>query len=311
MRIFDKNLKTMDKRILLALLLLLLLLLLGSGFWGFRQSQSKKALSMANTEMEKEIKGVETLKQDLSAEVETLRQSYQALAEENQILQGSLTYAESQLAGKDAEVRAAKKNAARQVNGLRGEIQALLATRSELEASISQLQAENDSLRTRTGVLERDLSAAREEKTALANLNQTMQGELKRLALADFKATAFQVEVETRRQSATAKSGKARRILVTFDLTGVAPENQGIRPLYLVVTNDKGVPISGSDIQAKSVVNGQSMDILAVRGKDVNLTANQRLSFNYDLEDKLKGGFYRVSVYTDIGLLGTASFRLQ
>ena len=160
-------------------------------------------------------------------------------------------------------------------------------------------------------MLERDLSAAREEKTALANLNQTMQGELKRLALADFKATAFQVEVETRRQSATAKSGKARRILVTFDLTGVAPENQGIRPLYLVVTNDKGVPISGSDIQAKSMVNGQNMDILAVRGKDVNLTANQRLSFNYDLEDKLSGGFYRVSVYTDIGLLGAASFRLQ
>jgi hypothetical protein len=53
------------------------------------------------------------------------------------------------------------------------------------------------------------------------------------------------------------------------------------------------------------------MDILAVRGKDVNLTANQRLSFNYDLEDKLNGGFYRVSVYTDIGLLGTSSFRLQ
>ena len=99
----------MDKRILLALLLLLLLLLLGSSFWGFRQSQSKKALSLANTEMEKEIKGVETLKQDLSAEVETLRQSYQALAEENQILQGSLTYAETQLAGKDAEIRAAKK----------------------------------------------------------------------------------------------------------------------------------------------------------------------------------------------------------
>ena len=146
---------------------------------------------------------------------------------------------------------------------------------------------------------------------ALSNLNQTIQGELRRLTLANFKATAFQVEVEGRRPVATSRSGKARRVLVTFDLTGVPTEYQGIRPLYLVITNDKGVPVGGSDIQAKSVVNGQVMDLLAVKAKDVNITANQRLSFTHDLEDRLRSGFYRVSVYTDIGLLGAASFRLQ
>lgn len=301
----------MDKRIVLALLILLLLAFLGTGFWGFRQSQSKQALVIENTEMDKEINSVKALKEDLSREVEELRQSYQTLAEENQVLQGSLADVESSLSLKDAEIRAAKKNAMGQVNGLKGEIQGLLAARRELEASIYQLQSENDSLRVRTGVLERDLSVVKEEKAALANLNQTIQSELRKLTLADFKATAFQVEVETRRASATAKSGKARRILVTFDLTGVPTGYQGIRPLYLVVTDDKGVPISGSDIQAKSTVNGQVMDILAVRGKDVNLSINQRLSFNYDLESRLRTGFYRVSVYTDIGLLGAASFRLQ
>ena len=301
----------MDKRIVLALLILLLLAFLGTGFWGFRQSQSKEQLTLEKTSMEEEINSVKALKEDLTKEVDELRQSYQVLAEENQILQGSLSDVESILAKKDAEIRAAKKNSLGQVNGLRSEIQGLLAARSELEASISQLQSENDSLRVRTGVLERDLSIAQEEKTALANLNQTIQSELRKLTLADFKATAFQVEVETKRASATAKSGKARRILVTFDLTGVPSAYHGIRPLYLVVTDEKGVPVTGSDIQAKSTVNGQSMDILAVRGKDVNLSANQRLSFNYDLESKLRTGFYRVSVYTDIGMLGAASFRLQ
>lgn len=301
----------MDKRIVLALLILLLLAFLGTGFWGFRQSQSKQELALEKTNMEEEISSVKALKEDLSKEVDALRQSYQVLVEENQILQGSLSDVESLLTKKDAEIRAAKKNGLGQVNGLRSEIQGLLAARSELEASISQLQSENDSLRVRTGTLERDLSIAQEEKKALANLNQTIQSELRKLTLADFKATAFQVEVETKRASATARSGKARRILVTFDLIGVPAAYQGIRPLYLVVTDEKGVPVAGSDIQAKSTVNGQSVDVLAVRGKDVNLTASQRLSFNYDLESKLRTGFYRVSVYTDIGLLGAASFRLQ
>ncbi|MFM8449905.1 MAG: hypothetical protein ACKOAY_07350, partial [Haliscomenobacter sp.] len=135
----------MDKRIVLALLILLLLAFLGTGFWGFRQSQSKQELALEKTTMEEEISSVKALKEDLSKEVDALRQSYQVLVEENQILQGSLSDVESLLTKKDAEIRAAKKNGLGQVNGLRSEIQGLLAARSELEASISQLQSENDS----------------------------------------------------------------------------------------------------------------------------------------------------------------------
>jgi hypothetical protein len=48
-----------------------------------------------------------------------------------------------------------------------------------------------------------------------------------------------------------------------------------------------------------------------VQQKDTDIVENQRLTFNYELEDKLKSGYYRVAVYTDIGLLGASSFRLQ
>jgi hypothetical protein len=53
------------------------------------------------------------------------------------------------------------------------------------------------------------------------------------------------------------------------------------------------------------------VELIAARARDVNITASQRLSFTHDLEDRLRPGFYRVSVFTDIGLLGAASFRLQ
>lgn len=301
----------MDKRALTILLILLLLALLGVGYWGFNQNKLRSAAQLDKEDLQEELEGIRNLKEELTWEVDSLRKAYNDLAEENETLQGTLAATQSQVAQKEAQVRAARSNAAGQVNGLRAEIQALLASKAELEGKINELEAENMALRERTGVLERDLSLAQEEKDALSKLNQTIQGELRRLTLANFKATAFQVEVEARRPVATSKSGRARRILVTFDLADVPEAYRGIRPLYLVVTNDQGVPIPGSDIQAKSNVNGQMMDLLAVRAKDVNITASQRLSFTHDLEDRLRTGFYRVSVFTDIGLLGAASFRLQ
>jgi hypothetical protein len=53
------------------------------------------------------------------------------------------------------------------------------------------------------------------------------------------------------------------------------------------------------------------MALNAVSGKEVNITSNQRLSFSHNMEDKLKPGFYRVAVYADLGMLGSANFRLD
>jgi hypothetical protein len=53
------------------------------------------------------------------------------------------------------------------------------------------------------------------------------------------------------------------------------------------------------------------MDIIAVKAKDVDIAENQRLSFVYDLEEKLDPGFYRVSIFTEIGMLGSSSIRLR
>ena len=156
-----------------------------------------------------------------------------------------------------------------------------------------------------------NLNEANKDKAALANLNRTMQEEVKKLTLNNFKASAFQVEVETPKSKLTVKSNKARRIVVNFDLTDVPDEYQGVRTIYMAITNDNGVPVPGSNISKNISVNGQTMPLNAVSGKEVNITSNQRLSFSHNMEDKLKAGFYRVAVYTDIGMLGSANFRLD
>jgi len=307
----ENNQNNTAKRSLIILAILLGLGTIGAGIWGFSQKKAVTELQSTNQAMKAELGGLADLKTELASQVDSLENAYQTLAGENQNLQGSLADAQSALSRKDAEIKATKTNRLSEVNGLKGEIQQLLAEKANLETVINDLQEENQTLKERTGQLERDLTVVRTENTSLGNLNKTMQSELKRLTLANFKASGFQVEVEARKPKATASSGKARRVKVSFDLIEVPQEYQGLRPLYLVITNDKGVPIQGSGIQAKAVVNGSTMDLLAVKAKDVNITATQRLSFSHELEEKLRDGVYLVSVFTDIGMLGASSFRLQ
>jgi S-adenosylmethionine synthetase len=100
--------------------------------------------------------------------------------------------------------------------------------------------------------------------------------------------------------------------MVSFDLVNVPDEFQGVRPVYLVITDDKGTPIRiANPINAQVQINGAAMDIQAVSTREENIAENQRLSFNHDLEEKLRSGYYRVAVYTDVGLLGASSFRLR
>lgn len=294
------------------LIVLLLLLLMGVGYWGFSNYSAKKDMATANQELTTKVGDLTSLRDNLEKQVDSLEQAYATLAQENESLQGSVAAAQEKIAAQAATINKIKKQSSSETVNLKDQIEQLLKAKAMLEASITDLQEENDSLRMLTGQLTADLATAKSENEALASLNNTIQDELKRLTLANFKATAFRVEVEKKRPKATAKAGRARRILVSFDLTGVVPQYRGLRPLYLVITDDKGTPIKTSNpIQAKVNVNGQVMDILAVKEQDVNVVENQRLSFNHDLEDKLKAGYYRVAVYTDIGLLGASSFRLQ
>lgn len=302
----------MNSRGLIIIAAVLALLVLLAGWWGLSQKRERAALTEENEMLSSSLHDMEVLKKDLAEEVDSLRMAYENLAEENTALSGSLSEVESRLAQRDAALRSAKNQSASQVNNLRAEIQELLAAKSQLEQTIYAVKAENDSLRNVTGRLEADLTLVRADNEALNKMNNTIQDELKRLTLANFKATAFQVEPEMRSNKATAKSGRTRRIKVTFDLANVPTEYQGTRPLYLVITNDNGIPIpSENPLQAQSIVGGQRMDLIAQEAKEVNVGDSQRLSFAHELSEKLERGFYRASVYTDIGLLGAASFRLQ
>lgn len=299
------------ERNLIAIIIILLIALAGTSYWAFFKKQENTIITNENVAYQSENKELISLRDSLVSQVESLSSNFAALSEENQSLQGSLNEAKVELASKIKSLSLYKKNSAKEANNLRAEILQLLAVKAELEESISALQEENDNLKVENTSLTTNLNEANKDNAALANLNRTMQEEVKKLTLNNFKASAFQVEVENPKSKLTVKSNKARRIVVNFDLTSIPDEYQGVRIIYMAITNDNGIPVPGSNISKNIVVNGQSMPLNAVSGKEVNITSNQRLSFSHNMEDKLKPGFYRVAVYTDIGMLGSANFRLD
>jgi len=306
----------MDKRTLSIIALLLLIGLLVAIIWGFGKAQKAKELAVSEANVTQELQQMTLLRDGLAQEVESLSASYTDLAETNAELEGSLTNAQEELKRANAALARAKTTNANDKEvafEMRKQIEDLIAVRSDFERSIGVIRAENDSLRNRTMVLETQLGTSRSENEALASLNQSMQAEIEKLTLENFKATAFQVELtKGKKDRVTAKGRRARRIAVSFDLANVPEEYQGVRPLYLVVTDAKGTPItSETTIPVKANVNGQNMDLMAISTREVNIEESQRLNMVHELDQKLDAGFYRAQVFTDIGLLGASSFRLR
>ena len=306
-----------DQILKIALGILIILLLLG-GFWAFRLSSSNTKMKAENEQLNAEFKELSKLRKELEREVDSLQLAYADLAAENDSLSVVVGDVEASNTKKDAFIRKLKtqviegQEAMVDVANMREEIARLASEKTELLTSIKNLQEENQQLKNQVNELTEEVGAERKKNRELEGIQARLEEEINSLTLATFKASAFRVEVEKRNTKATAKGRLARRIKVSFDLLNVKDEFKGTRPIYLVITDDKGTPVQTENpIQATITSNGQSQQILAVKSQQVNIAENQRLSFNHDLTQKLNRGFYKVLVYTDIGLIGGSSFRVR
>lgn len=301
-----------SKNGMIAAIVILALALLGVLIWGVGKNNEVKDLKGDNTEINEALDAMTQLRDDLAREVDSLAGEYDLLASENLELSGELASSQEELSKAQSAVSRAKRNAAAEINDLRAQIEQLQSAKSGLQNSILSMQAQNDSLRLRTGILETNLAQSQNENQALNNLKTSMESEIKQLTYDNFKASAFEISPEVKRGNATAKSGRARRIAVSFDIANVPTEFQGVRPLYLVITDDTGTPIPRTDYISTSInINGKPHDIMAVEMREENIGESQRISIAHELENKLKAGYYRVSVYTDVNLLGASTFRLR
>lgn len=310
----------MNSRNVLAIVVAILALLLcWTGYKSYSLGNQVTELEAKNKSLNERVGNLETLKVDLQTQVDSLESQYNVLNEENAALATTAAEAQARVNRRNATIKKLRAAAELQEStatdnaNLQSQISALLAAKSQLEANINDLKTENSALREKLGIAEASLTKAKDDNVALDALNKSMQAEIANLTLSNFKATAFQVEVEKRRkEKVTSKSKRARTIKASFDLTNVPPKYQGVRPIYMVISDENSNPIYlDNPIKATVRVNNSDSQIIAAEKKEINIKENQRLAFNHKLSKRLSKGYYRVIVYTDIGVLGASTIRLR
>ena len=294
--------------ILIAILSVLAIGLFASFIWANSKSEENGQLKANNAHLSSQLAQLDSLKMDLQHEVDSLIATYTALAQENEELQSKLVQKDGLIARKTALVKNVRSASASDIRGLKQQMQDLINLKVNMEVSIHEIYRQNDSLKVEIVKKEEEVEVVKKEKKILTQLKENLENDL---TLSNFKATAFRVEVEGKKGKVTSKGKRARNIVVSFDLNEIPAKYQGTRPLYMIIKDEQQNVIATDQFYPVTISRGdQTLNIHAVMRQQAEIGADQRINFNYDLEDKLQEGYYRIEIYTDIALLGVTSFRV-
>ena len=292
------------------------LLLLITGFTGFRFWQQVNTLSGDFVNKEELIAALEQEKAQLAAQIDTLNLVYTTVKSENGSLQGKVAKFEHLVAEKANALERLRKKDNKNAKDLREQVAGMQKAKTELETVVALLQSENEQLRLENQRLNGENEQLRGDKqslsTQVSNLSEKLEDQIRKTQSARFKATAFRVEVEKKGDKLTTRAKKVQEVAVSFDLADVPASFQGPQKLYLVIADDKGRPVTSAN-PVKTVIEAPSgpVEIIAQQVKTINISSLQRLSFVYKLNDRLQKGSYIAAIYSEKGLLGVSSFRLN
>ncbi len=303
-----------NRTVIIVLSVLLLLSLIGVGLLSWKSS----SLSTENTDFEVQVDSLNTVKHDLLDNIDSLQTSYQLIIARNDSLGVSLADALQNVADQNEQIKEIKRQNVNDKKSILREINQLRALKSELEGNIKKLVEENETLRQQNTMLTEQVTTAEkrnqeltDKSSKLESDNLSLQSNLSQLKAASVRASGFLVDLQTRSSKTTSKSGRVRNLSIGFDMIDVPQEHQGPHTLYLVVTDATGKPIaSDNPVRKRIEANGRVAEIIAQQSKEVVLEASQRLNFNYPISEKLKKGTYQVSIYSDLGLLGSSNVKV-
>jgi len=292
---------------------ILLLLAAGLGYFFWDRSQDMVRQSEKITA---EKSALESEKMAIEQSLDSLSNAYSNARTENETLKGAVNSSAALVRQKETAIQQIRNTSAKDMAALRQQVEDLKRAKIEYETIISTLQAENAQLKGDNQRLTGENTQLKGDKEQLSgqiqDLGKQLEEQIRKTQSAAFKASSFRVEAERRNDKLTAKAKRVREINVSFDLADVPQPYQGPQKLYMVITDDKGVPIPALN-PTKATINAPSgsIEIMAQQTKAVVLETTQRMSFAHKFDEKLKAGSYVIAIYCDKGLLGASSFKLS
>ncbi len=296
--------------------ILMTLLFMVAAFFAWQNWSKNKVLTAEKVKQEAVLDSLVGVRAKLQNDLTTMENSLAELTTENEELEGKVAASANLLAKKNAEVKQIQVSNNKNEAALRSEIAALQQVKTERETIITMLTTENEALRSENKMLKgenAELKGSQEKLTAqVDDLAKQLSDQIKKTQSAKFKASAFRVEVEKKRGKLTTRAKKVNKLNISFDLADVPEQYRTAQKLYLVITDEKGVPIKTQN-PTKATIKAPAGDveIIASNVRPVELGETQRMAFTQELDEKLKKGNYVVAVYCDYGLLGASSFRLM
>lgn len=311
--------------------------ILTGGYFGVKSYQ----LNSSNEKLQSEVGLLKTVKNDLIAEIEGLQSDYNGLLSNNSELESTLATAILEMEDKEAELKRIKAQddsftLADEVKRLRMlkdeyafilyelKIQSTILTNSNAELQnqnadlldrMADMKEKNEALATKV------FNLRRENTSGVKPLNASNKNDKPKAILVSNKvnnanqklaeATNFTFDIRKKRNKPTGSSRRARKIAVRFDVKNLDNMPAGTEKLYLVIKDINGMPVQ-VESPIMVTVGSKKEEIIAQQMMTVNLSQHSSFKFEFMPKKKtLREGYYRASVYSDKGLIGSDQFHLR
>lgn len=288
----------------------------GGFFW-----KKNTDLDKTNQELVSDLETLNELRDDVIEDLKELEADYDEIMAVNDSMEVLYADAMKTVEERRAEINKIKSDFAKDAKGMKAEIDQLRTIKKELTVVIDQLKKENAALLSANEKLAGDVVAADQKNKELEGkiaeikqLNLKMEKELSRLVAANSRVTNMRVDVLNPNDKITASHNRAKELVVSFELKNLPKDKLKEDRLYLVIKDAKGTPVKVKNPVSTTIkpnTGEASFPIIAQQTLRADLQNGSRLQFKQPLDEKLKRGGYRVAVYADWGLLGSASFQLK
>ena len=289
------------KKSVIVLLVVVFLALIGGLAYLFLSLQQQKQVNKDMQEL------AELDKQEMENEYERFALQYSEMKTQinNDSIVQQLTQEQMRTQQLLAELKKVKADDAREITRLKKELTTVRAVLRSYIIQVDSLNRLNESLKEENTRVNAELE---QRNTQIAGLSSEKASLSEKVAIAaQLDATNVQMLLLNKRDKTTKKLKDCRKIQVNFTITKNVTASNGVRTIYVRITNPGGNTLGGG-----GHFNYENRSLEASMRKSIEYSGEEVAVTTYwDVTQMLEGGQYRVSIFADGNMIGSRTFNFE